>query len=86
MNYVGGIPLAPGTDRKWFSEDPPPLPNRKLPAADRVARLQDFKRRGLYAAQSEYVWNRYFVERERCNPTGPSGGFPENCWPSRLHD
>ena len=77
MNYVGGIPLAPGTDRKWFSEDPPPLPNRTPPAADRVARFQDFKRRGLYAAQSEYVWNRYFVERERCNPNGSFRGFPE---------
>jgi hypothetical protein len=77
MNYVRGIPLAPGTDRKWFSEDPPPLPNRTPPSADRVARFQDFQRRGLYAAQSEYVWNRYFIERERCTPNGFLRGFPE---------
>ena len=77
MEYVRGIPLAPGTDRKWFSEEPPPLPNRTPPAADRVARSQDFQRRGLYAAQSEYVWNRYFVERERCAPSGFLRNFPD---------
>jgi hypothetical protein len=76
MEYVRGIPLAPGTDRQWFSEDPPPLPNSTQPSANRIARFKDFQRRGLYAPQSEYVWNRYFVERERCNPNGFLRSFP----------
>jgi hypothetical protein len=78
MEYARGIRLAPGTDLNWFSEDPPPLPNRTPPSADRVSRFQEFRRRGLYAAQSEYIWNYYYIERERCNPNGLLRNFPED--------
>ncbi len=27
--WLDKVPLAPGVDRAWFADDPPPLPNRK---------------------------------------------------------
>ena len=57
---------APGTYRKWFTEDPPPLPTRSRVDPQRLARHQDYERRGLPAFEADYVWNRYFLESQRC--------------------
>jgi hypothetical protein len=64
-------------DPRWFSEDPPPLPNRTSPSPALAARYGDFKRRGLFDFQAEYVWNGYLVERDRCNPSGLFRNFPD---------
>ncbi|MBZ5610001.1 MAG: hypothetical protein LAP38_17200 [Acidobacteriia bacterium] len=64
--YIQQLPAEPGTDRRWFSEDPPPLPNRTPVSPERIARYKDFERRGLYGPQADYIWNRKYVERERC--------------------
>src|SRR5215471_12574495 len=58
--YIDKMPAAPGTDRKWFTEDPPPLPNRAAPAAERMERYKDYERRGIFGPQADYVWNRRF--------------------------
>jgi hypothetical protein len=74
--YIAALPAAPGTDRKWFSEDPPPLPNRQQVSPQRVQRYKDFERRGLYGPQADYIWNRVYVERERCNPNTIFRNYP----------
>ena len=68
MRYVWKLPAAPGTDRRWFLEDPPALPNRTQVSPQRFARYQDFERRGIFTFQADYLWNRYFVESQRCGP------------------
>jgi hypothetical protein len=76
-SYVQRLAAVDGTDRAWFAESPAALPNRTAPAPERVARYADFERRGLFPPQSEYVWNRWVVERDRCNPHGLFHGFPD---------
>ena len=75
--YVAALPAAPGTDRRWFSEDPPPLPNRTPVSPQRVARYKDFERRGLYGPQADYIWNGKYVERERCSPSSMFRNYPD---------
>ncbi len=76
--YIAQMPAAPGTDRKWFAEDPPPLPNRAVPSPDRVARFQDYERRGIYGPQADYVWNRHFVETAFCAPGSAYQNYPDD--------
>lgn len=75
--YVQRLAAADGTDRAWFGQSPSALPNRTAPTAEMAARYAEFERRGLFASQSEYVWNRWAVERDRCNPHGLFRGFPD---------
>src|SRR5689334_14058673 len=74
--YIAAMPFAPGTDRAWFTEDPPPLPNRTAPDSARLARYQEFERRGLYLTEADYLWNRNFVESALCDPKGLFQKFP----------
>ena len=78
--YIRRLALARGTDVRWFSEDPPPLPNRTSPSPAVAARYRDFKRRGLFDFQSEYVCNCYLVKRDRCNPSGLFRNFQTRSW------
>ena len=77
LPYINRMPAAPGTDRRWFTENPPPLPNRKPVSAEDEARSQDYQRRGLFGPQSFYVWNRSFVEATSCSPTSWFRNYPE---------
>lgn len=77
VRYVQGVYAAPGTDRRWFLEDPPPLPNRTKPSKEAWARFEDYQRRGLFAWQSAYLWNRNYVEANRCSPVSIFRNFPE---------
>jgi hypothetical protein len=75
MRYVNALAAAPGTERAWFLESPPPLERKPASAAARE-RFREFERRGLFAPQAEYLWNRHYVETERCRPNGRLAGFP----------
>ncbi|HYL74400.1 MAG TPA: SGNH/GDSL hydrolase family protein [Bryobacteraceae bacterium] len=75
--YIAAMPAAPGTDRQWFTEDPPPLPNRTAPAPERLARYNDYVRRGLFGPQGDYVWNRRFVETTYCTPSSVFQNYPD---------
>lgn len=77
LRYVARLPAVPGTDRRWFLEEPPPLPNRAPVLRQQVERYRDFERRGIFGAQAEYIWNRYYVESERCGPNNTFRNFPE---------
>ena len=74
--YVAQLPAAPGTDRRWFAEDPPPLPNRSTPPKERTDRNHEYERRGVYPHQADYIWNRRFVETEHCAPDSFFAKFP----------
>jgi hypothetical protein len=74
--YIRRLAGARGLDPRWFSEDPPPLPNRTSPGPVLAARYRDFQRRGLVGFQSEWVWNSFLVKRERCNPSGLLRNYP----------
>jgi hypothetical protein len=78
MRYLRQFAEAPGTDRSWFVEDPPPLPNRTASKPDLEARYHDFEQRGIFPPQSEYVWNRYYLESERCRPNGVFQHYPDS--------
>lgn len=75
--YVEQMPAAAGTDRQWFTDDPPQLPNRTVPSPEIVALFNDHIKRGLSADQAEYIWNRYLVEDQRCNPNGLFKDYPK---------
>ncbi|HYL74399.1 MAG TPA: hypothetical protein VEU96_09340 [Bryobacteraceae bacterium] len=76
--YIAQMPAAPGTDRKWFTEDPPPLPNRTAPSPEQVARTKDYERRGIYGPQADYAWNRHFVETDFCAPGSAYQNYPDD--------
>jgi len=75
-SYIRRLDAASGADPAWFSEDPPPLPNRTAPDPALAARYADFERRGIVGFQAEWVWNGYLVKRERCNPSGLLRNYP----------
>lgn len=74
--YIAQLPIAPGTDRGWFSENPPPLPNRSRPSAEDEQRFLDYQRRGLFPSQADYIWNRRFVEDTNCTPDNIFRNYP----------
>jgi lysophospholipase L1-like esterase len=76
FRYVERLAAEPGTDRQWFTEDPPPLPNRSKVVGWRLERYRDFEKRGIYAAQADYIWNRYYVESQRCAPNSTLLNYP----------
>jgi hypothetical protein len=76
VHYIADLPAAPGTDRHWFSEEPPPLPNRAAPSAERADRYKDYERRGIFGPQGDYVWNRRFVESTYCSPSSTFQNYP----------
>ncbi|HYL39346.1 MAG TPA: hypothetical protein VEV17_25730 [Bryobacteraceae bacterium] len=75
--YIAAMPAVPGTDRKWFGDDPPPLATRTPVSPQRIERYRDFERRGLYGPQADYIWNRKYVESERCSPNSMFRNYPE---------
>ena len=77
-HYIEKLAIAKGTDRNWFFDNPPPLPNRGVPTPQSVERARDFDRRGIFTAQSDYVWNRYYVESERCAVNGIFRNYPDD--------
>jgi len=76
MRYVTQLPVAPGTDRHWFIDDPPPLPNRAPASGERMERYKDYERRGLFGPQADYVWNRRFIESSFCAPNSQFQNYP----------
>jgi len=77
LPYIARMPAAPGTDRRWFTEDPPPLPNRKPPDPREATRVKDYDRRGIFPSQANYIWNRLFVESNACGPESVFNNYPE---------
>lgn len=77
LRYVARLPIAAGTDRRWFAEDPPPLPNRSRVPARSLERFRDYRTRGIFGAQADYIWNSYYVESERCAVNGIFRSFPD---------
>ena len=76
MRYILKLPTAPGTDRRWFLEDPAPLQHRLQVSPQRLERYKDFERRGIYTPQADYLWNRYYVESQRCAPNSFFESYP----------
>ncbi len=76
VRYVAQLAAAPGTDRKWFAEDPPPLPNRSSVSEQRLRSNEDFQRRRIFASQADYIWNRNFVESNVCSPVSLFKNYP----------
>ena len=74
--YVARMPVVRGTDRNWFKEDPPPLANRGAVPPDRLERYDDYRRRGIFPPQADYIWNRYYLESVRCADSDPFEKFP----------
>jgi hypothetical protein len=74
--YVKHVPLAPGVDRAWFSDDVPPLPNRSQVDPNAAIAMDGYVKRGLYGPQSFYVWNRRFVEDNMCRSGRGFDNYP----------
>ena len=75
--YASRIPLARGTSLEWFTDDPPPLPNRAEVLPERRQRYDDYRRRGIFPPQADYIWNRYYLDSVRCGAEKPFGKFPQ---------
>jgi len=76
VSYVAGLPAPPGVDRRWFTQDPPPLPRAPVKPDD-LARYQDYEKRRLPPPQSFYIWNHPYVQASICASRGPFGNFPD---------
>jgi hypothetical protein len=76
MRYIAAMPVEAGTDRGWFLEDPPPLPNRSPVSPKRLERYKEFEQRGIFTPQADYVWNPFYVESQRCAPNGFFQNYP----------
>ncbi|MCA0247226.1 MAG: hypothetical protein LCH93_11470 [Proteobacteria bacterium] len=63
--YLDKIPLAPGVDRGWFTQDPPPLPNRHAVPAEWRALDREIDLSGVSGATRRAdafkAWNSVFV-------------------------
>lgn len=77
LPYVQKLPAAPDTDRRWFTENPPDLPNRSAIDPRRVALYAEYERRGIFAPQADYIWNRRFVEGTSCAPSSVFANYPD---------
>jgi hypothetical protein len=77
LSYVTRIAAAPGTDRRWFTESPVPLP--RAPVDKRAQeRFDEYTRRGLsMGVPAQYIFNRNLVEYSGCTTSGPFHNFPE---------
>jgi hypothetical protein len=75
--YIAQLPSAAGTDRRWFSENPPPLPNRFTVSPQNVNRYRDYEKRGLIGPQADYIWNRRYVEANFCAPGSTFQNYPD---------
>src|SRR5215471_4005046 len=72
--YVQQLPAEAGTDRQWFTESPPPLPRSPVDQAIKD-RSEDYRRRGLYPAAAEYIYNRVLVKTDKCQGGSALRGF-----------
>lgn len=63
--HLDAIALAPGVQRAWFAEDPPPLPNRKPVPAEWSALDRQIEQSGVSGATRRAdafkAWNSAFV-------------------------
>ncbi len=63
--HLDAIALAPGVQRAWFAEDPPPLPNRKPAPAEWRALDRQIEQSGVSGATRRAdafkAWNSAFV-------------------------
>lgn len=63
--HLDAIPLAPGVERTWFTEDPPPLPNRKPVPEEWRTLDREIELRGVSGttrrADAFKAWNSAFV-------------------------
>ena len=75
--YIAQLPSAAGANRRWFSENPPPLPNRSTVSPQDVNRYRDYERRGLFGPQADYIWNRRYVEANSCAPGSTFQNYPD---------
>jgi len=75
--YIDRLPAAPGTNRSWFTDNPPPLPNRKPVDIEEERRYRDYERRGLFGPQADYVWNRLYAESTACAPVSVFHNYPD---------
>ena len=70
VRHLDEIRLAAGVDRSWFSADPPPLPNRRAPAAADVELMRRVERSGITEgtrrADMFKAWNSAFVGDDPC--------------------
>ena len=70
VRHVDEIPLASGVERSWFFADPPPLPNRKAPAADDMELVRRVEQSGITEgtrrADMFKAWNAKFVGDDPC--------------------
>jgi len=65
--HLDAVAVPKGIDRTWFRQDPPQIardPREVSPAAAKL--YETYLRRGVYAPQSYYVWNKVFVEKRIC--------------------
>ena len=64
---LDAISLPKGIDRAWFRRDPPQVARDPREVSSAAAELYTtYHRRGVYAPQSFYVWNKVFVEQHIC--------------------
>jgi hypothetical protein len=63
--YLDKVPLAPGVERAWFAENPPPLPNRHAVPAEWRALDREIEQSGVSGptrrADAFKAWNSVFV-------------------------
>lgn len=65
--HVTAVPIPQGVDWTWFRQQPPQIARHQQEVSPTAAELYEkYNRRGLYAAQSYYVWNKVFVDSHVC--------------------
>ncbi|HEX9525425.1 MAG TPA: hypothetical protein VF949_20780, partial [Reyranella sp.] len=65
VRHLDGIPIAPGVERAWFYETPPPLPNQKEVPEEWRELVRDVENSGITEgtrrADMFKAWNAKFV-------------------------
>lgn len=65
--HVAAMAVPPGVNRQWFRQSPPEIARdpKEVPAASE-ALYAEYIQRGVFGAQSYYVWNGTFVDQHLC--------------------
>lgn len=78
LKHLARLPVPEGVERRWFEQDPPPLPDR--PRDPKLEALFDAVSDPVRANEAIRIWNRAFALYELRSHDGKGGffaGFPD---------
>lgn len=78
--HLRRLPIVPGVNRDWFSQDPPQLAGRATVLPEFETVYEEARRHGPPSFDIFKAWNRYFFQQEICGDGDLFARFPGFAW------